>query len=355
MFSSSYGYFGGGYAGPPIEDDVATIDRIDFSNETTSAPGNNLTQEMSRIAAVSGGASYRISGSRTYGYFGGGQSPAESPSYLDTIDRIDFSNETTSAPTNNLPQARNGLAAVSSSSYGYFGGGYTTPPQTYYNTIDRIDFSNETTSPVTATLPQGRSTLAAVSSSSYGYFGGGFALPQVDTIDRIDFSNETTSAPTNNLPQARNSLAAVSSSSYGYFGGGFAPPFTPSYYKDTIDRIDFSNETTSPVTATLPQGRNGLGAVSSSSYGYFAGGGIGTEVDTIDRIDFSNETVSAPGNNLPQTKAFFGSTSSSSYGYLGGGQNNPNTIDRIDFSNETTSPVTATLPQGRSSLAAVSN
>ena len=165
----------------------------------------------------------------------------------------------------------------------------------------------------------------------------------------------TTSVPGDNLPQERNRLAAVSSSSYGYFGGGFAPPFTPSLFKDTIDRIDFSNETTSPVTATLSQGRNGLGAVSSSSYGYFAGGGTPTQVDTIDRIDFSNETVSAPGNNLPQTKAFFGSTSSSSYGYLGGGQTNPNTIDRIDFSNETTSPVTATLPEGRAALAAVSN
>ena len=38
--------------------------------------------------------------------------------------------------------------------------------------------------------------------ATYGYFGGGFAPPYVTTIDRIDFSNETT--PTgNNLPQPR--------------------------------------------------------------------------------------------------------------------------------------------------------
>ena len=46
---------------------------------------------------------------------------------LDTVDRIDFSNETTSAPGNELSQARSYLAAVSSSSYGYFGGGYIMP------------------------------------------------------------------------------------------------------------------------------------------------------------------------------------------------------------------------------------
>ncbi|AGH31792.1 hypothetical protein SWZG_00289 [Synechococcus phage S-SKS1] len=342
--SSSYGYFGGGRDLGLSPSYVNTVDRIDFSNETASAPGNNLPQVRAFLAGTS---------SNSYGYFGGGQSPAESPSTVNTIDRLDFSNETTSAPGNNLPQARYYLATVSNSSYGYFGGGLSPD-----FAIDRIDFSNETTSPVTATLPEGRFGLAAVSSSSYGYFGGGYATPFVGTVDRIDFSNETTSAPGNNLSQARSSLAAVSSSSYGYFGGGFAPP-----YADTIDRIDFSNETTSPVTDTLSQARRDLAAVSggaserikgSRTYGYFGGG---QTVNTIDRIDFSNETTSAPGDNLPQARSGLAAVSSSSYGYFAGGgtPTQVDTIDRIDFSNETTSPVTATLPQARSNLAAVSS
>ena len=96
-------------------------------------------------------------------HFGGGQNPAESPSYLDTIDRIDFSNETTSPVIATLPQARNGLAAVSSNSYGYFGGGYDGPNVLVENTLDRIDFSNETISPVTDNLSSAKSGLAAVS------------------------------------------------------------------------------------------------------------------------------------------------------------------------------------------------
>ena len=46
--SATYGYFGGGIA-PPT---VCTIERLDFSNETLSAPGNNLSQARYILAAV---------------------------------------------------------------------------------------------------------------------------------------------------------------------------------------------------------------------------------------------------------------------------------------------------------------
>ena len=45
--SATYGYFGGGFSA------ISTVDRIDFSNETTSAPGYNLTQDRDGLAAVS--------------------------------------------------------------------------------------------------------------------------------------------------------------------------------------------------------------------------------------------------------------------------------------------------------------
>jgi len=44
-----FGYFAGGVAPPQ----VCTIDRLDFSNETVAAPGNNLTQARTSLAAVS--------------------------------------------------------------------------------------------------------------------------------------------------------------------------------------------------------------------------------------------------------------------------------------------------------------
>jgi hypothetical protein len=71
-------------------------------------------------------------------------------------------------------------------------------------TIDRIDFSNETVSNPPASLTQARQLLAAVQNSSYGYFGGGTTFGvNFSTIDRIEFSTETVTAPAPKLTQAR--------------------------------------------------------------------------------------------------------------------------------------------------------
>ena len=332
---ATYGYFGGGVA-PPT---VATIDRIDFSNETTSVPGNNLPQARWGLAAVS---------SSSYGYFSGGYVS----DYVATIDRIDFSSETTSAPGNNLPQARIGLAAISNNFYGYFGGGEILP--TTVVTVDRIDFSSETTASIpSSNLSQARVYLAGTSSDLHGYFGAGYTpglTPNISTrIDRIDFSTETRSLPGNNLPQARYFLAATSSDSYGYFGGGTIPPQVA-----TVDRIDFINETTSAPGNNLPQGRTGLSATSSGLYGYFAGGYTApptTRVAIVDRIDFINETFSVPGNDLPQARnslaAVSGGASVSrangygTYGYHGGGFSNVTAteITKHDFSTNSFSDI----------------
>ena len=98
---AEFGYFGGGYF--PIVTYVCTIDRLDFSNETVSTPGNGITQERQRLATVS---------NSNYGYFGGGYFPG--PNYCSTIDRLDFSNETVAAPgAYELTQARRDLKGIS--------------------------------------------------------------------------------------------------------------------------------------------------------------------------------------------------------------------------------------------------
>ena len=98
-----------------------------------------------------------------------------------------------------------------SATYGYYGCG-VIPTPTIINTISRLDFSNETVSDPGKNLPAARSYLSATSSSSYGYFGGGFSPSFISTISRLDFSNETVSNPGKNLPTARRDLATVSNS-----------------------------------------------------------------------------------------------------------------------------------------------
>jgi hypothetical protein len=364
--NSSYGYFGGGYSQPATPDYISTIDRIDFSNETTSAPGNNLTEARNGLAGVSGGASYRLSGSKTYGYFAGGGaengSPPPSYNLNTTYARLNFSSETFAAVIYGIGytfnQYRRYLAAVSSSSYGYFGGGEGGPTVSTWSNQERLDFSNETFSRPDNYLPSGKYGLAGCSSSSYGYFGGGSPLTM--KIQRLDFSNETFSSPGNGLSQARTNLAATESNSYAYFAGGDTN-------ETTVDRLDFSNDTTT-VNNPMPYGRGGVAALSSNSYGYFGGGTSGTSAPNYTnitrRLDFSNHTFSAPNNLLlSQARADLAGTSSNSYGYFAGGDNHfpsPSpislcTIDRLDFSSETISVPGTGLPQPRQDHAAVSN
>jgi hypothetical protein len=338
--SGIYGYFAGGFDATATPTSLSKIDRIDFSNETISVPGTNLSLARYVLGSLS---------NSSYGYYAGGQAP---PPYVATIDRIDFTNETTSTPGNNLSQTKGYLEGISNNSYGYFGGGLGTPGPTVFATVERIDFSNETISSPGNNLPQARYALGATSNDSYGYFGGGATPAYVATVDRIDFANETTSAPSKNLPQSRGYMGATSSANYGYYGGGIRTPGPTTVA--TVDRIDFSTEIGSAPGNNLPQARYGLTATSNNNYGYYGGGFTSpppARHSTIDRVDFSNETTSAPGNNLSQIRS--GSTALSggasvtrangygTYGYHIGGWGPPAicNITRQDFSSNTFSDV----------------
>ena len=347
--SGIYGYFAGGFDATATPTSLSKIDRIDFSNETISVPGTNLSAARYVLGSLS---------NSSYGYYAGGQAP---PPYVATIDRIDFTNETTSTPGNDLSQTRGYLEGVSNNSYGYFGGGLGTGP-TVFATVERIDLFNETISSPGNNLPQARYALGATASDSYGYFGGGATPTYLATVDRIDFANETTSTPGKNLPQSRGYMGAASSANYGYYGGGLRTPGPTTVA--TVDRIDFSTEIGSAPGNNLPHTRYGLTATSNNNYGYFGGGFTSpppARHSTIDRVDFSNETTSAPGNNLSQIRS--GSTAISggasiarangygTYGYHAGGWGPPyqSSVTRHDFSSNTFSDV-GVLPGPRGNM-----
>jgi hypothetical protein len=222
---------------------ITTIDRIDFSNDSvTSSPRGTTNTGRKSDAATSGQArssSIRLAKTLGYGWFGGGSRFISITSQYQSVDRIDFSNDSaTASPRGPLGLARSGLAATGNSNYGWFGGspGLTT-------TVDRIDFSNDAaTASVRGSLSLARSSLVATGNSNYGWFGGGSdPTPAVlSTVDRIDFSNDSaTASPRGPLGLARSGLAATGNSNYGWFGGGSDP--TPAVLS-TVDRIDFSND-----------------------------------------------------------------------------------------------------------------
>jgi hypothetical protein len=337
--NATYGYFGGGYTGPPGIS--ATINRFNFSTDTLNLPGNNLPLAIARGATVT---------SNSFGYFGGGSYGGPG---ISVITRLDFSNETISDPGKNLSIGSRLLGGVTGISYGYFIGGSTPGSD---SRIQRLDFSNETTYIPGKNLPSGRSPVATVSSSLYGYVGSG----GTNLIAKIDFSTENISTPGNNLPNSRTSLSGVSSSSYGYFGGGYTWP--PAIVYNTITRLNFDTETISNNSSTLTGiSRAESATISNNSYGYFAGGFYSppyTYVSTITRLDFFTENTTNPGNNYPQNingiyamsggaSVYRNARGFGTYGYFGGGYSGTpqpppftkNLVCRLDFSTENFTPI----------------
>lgn len=191
-------------------------------------------------------------------------------------------------------------------------------------------------------------------SAIYGYYGGGITPPVLGTISRINFSNDTVTNATATIPGSYY-LAATSSAFYGYFAGGYNGVGNLS----TIARLDFSSEVVSLPGQNLPVARRSLKSISSSSYGYFAGGFTSVLLSSILRIDFSSETISDPGKNLPAVISDSSTISNSSYGYFGGGYgpgpSNYSSITKFDFLSETTSNIGKNLPTARRLLEAISS
>ena len=358
------GYFGGGWDGT---NNLASIDKVDYANDTATASVRSaLSVERRNLAAT---------GNSNFGYFGGGQNTPQ----LSIVDRIEYSSDTQSAvvrgPINSISIA---LAATGNSNFGYFGGGNPG-----LSTVDRIDYSNDTaTASVRGPLSQERRLLSATGNSNFGYFGGGLVPGSVSTVDRIDYSNDTQTASARGpLSQSKYNLKATGNSNFGYFGGGTGGG-------SIVDRIDYSNDTaTASVRGSLSQERASHAATGNSNFGYFGGGS-----SIVDRINYSNDTaIASVRGPLPVAKSLLAATSPlayggapiyftnplpqvfqdqiefddsntldlpfkrvlGSYGYYAGSQGVYSKIDRLDFANDTdTSSFRGDLSVGTGQLAA---
>jgi len=367
--NSNYGWFGGGYTVTLPFFGLSTIDRIDFSNDATTASSRGLLNTN-----INGRQYLAATGNFNYGWFGGGvHNPSPTPVFVATVDRIDFSNDSASVlGRGSLSLVKGSLTATGNSNYGWFGGGYG-PASAYYSTVERIDFANDSTSlsirgPLSSTRYSSGATsgqakgpaIKLQKAGNYGWFGGGFPGPSgLSTVDRIDFSNDLNTATTRGLlSAARYRLAATGNSNYGWFGGGGTGITN---FFSTVDRIDFSNDSVSASPrGPLSQQRNGLAATGNSNYGWFAGGGIApgsptpTTVLTTDRIDFSNDSVSASrrATSILNPKTYLAATGNFNYGWFAGGATDlypsvitSSIIERMDFSND------SRLTRGRLSAA----
>jgi hypothetical protein len=297
--TAPFGYFGGG-ASPSV---VSTVDRVSYTDDTTTALIRGpLTLSRSNLASA---------GNSNFGYFIGGLIPGTpAATTVSTVDRLDYSNDSNTASTRgNLLVADSDFAATGTSTFAYIAGSRGGTSTTLY----RIDYTNDFVN-VTArgTLSGARRYNATVTSPNFGYFSGNSTVVQ-SLVDRLDYSTDTTTTTVRGpLSQARFSLSGTSTDNFGYYGGGSTPSIV-----SRVDRVDFATDTnTASIRGPLSSVRTQAGSTGSSSFGYFAGGSVPGLVSSVNRVDYSNDTqvASVRGTTLTTSRNLSGGVSSQAYG-----------------------------------------
>ena len=336
--NSNYGYIAGGYKDYSA---VCTIDRIDFSSETVSLPGPSLTQARGYLAAVSGrqtkkrqtkdATNTNVGG---YGFYYLGGYPAGSSPGQGNI--VDYATETRTTKSE-LSTGYDEGSGFTTQQYGYHMGANTT-------VVKRYDFLNDTVNDNPA-LPssvygQGSST------SNYGYICNSNNTPNLDG-NKYDFSAETLSIVPDMISVTRFGFGngCFTSSRYVHFTGGpSSPPASGANYTH-MDRLEFATETRSPLNAGGPTKfqKHSVAGCRSNDYGYRMGGNPGY-LNTVDKIEFENDTISDAGTFSPLGRLNGALAVSKNYGYycMGSytvGGPSPgwrrNRMDRYDFSTST--------------------
>jgi len=269
----------------------------------------------------------------SYGYFSGGV-----PFPISSIDRIDYSNDTSTASVRGrLSVARYQHSATGNSNFGYHIAGNIAVPSVITTTIDRLDYSNDNATCIVrgnTTAGGSARSFGATGNSNFGYIGN---WPYTSTTNRIDYSNDNLTASVRGpLSSSKGYTAATGNSNFGYFGGGAFFPGTIIY--STVDRIDYSNDLArTSVRGPLSSASGyGITATGNSNFGYFGNGFTTTTVSTVERIDYSNDTSTASVRGpLSLTRRYISATGNSNFGYFGGGFPGLfSRVDRIDYSND---------------------
>jgi hypothetical protein len=324
-----------------------SVRKLDIASlDTTGAQyGANLTYVASnaRFEWVSG--AYSIpggggsSGPYAYGTVEGyalGASIPTAPLYrIDTVQTISFTSDISAVDTAELTYAQALGCGVSSETTGYTLGGYSAPSGGN-DIIQKYTFSSSTASVSTATLSGNRTQTGSTGSMSTtnGYVAGG--SPNIDIIEKIAFATDTNGVDIGELIAGKSDTAQLSSDISGYVAGGGSPsvetlqkyPFTSdspaidigelawqyvkyatghssatngytaggngAIYaagaKDVITKFTYSSDSPATDIAELAIGREQAGGLSSSTFGYVAGGQTPAATDSIEKFSFSSDS-----------------------------------------------------------------
>ncbi len=285
--------------------------------------------------------------SLTKGYWSGGFTSGVT--IVNEIDGIDFASDTGVNPTAALTQGRQDHACVSYNYVAITGRGYFSGGGQDSTRIDGIDFAQEVALYLTAALGTGRVTAMGVSSATSGYTCGGINTQTTglnyNLIDKLIFSIESNSVLSATLALARNGGAGVQSATKGYIAGGLSNSING---VQEIDGIDFTtNAAINPSTAVT--GGYYQAGTSSSLAGYIHIGRTtgGSDTTQVDKLTFASESIAQNSGTLSYAR--FGSTGvqSPTRGYYAGSTGANVSIDGIRYDTDAGITTSAVLAQTR--------
>jgi hypothetical protein len=187
-----------------------------------------------------------------------------------------------------------------------------------------------------------------------------------DTVAKLTYSTEARTVLSASMSNDRYETAGFSNSgTAGYVGGGYGTAYGSNQgLLQSIDKFTFSNDSRSTLSATITMGGNFgrygcMGFANSGTAGYVAGGGFMPRTDIIDKITFSNDSKSTLSATLSGSTWDHGAgwENKNTAGYVGGGAAHTDTtaIDKLAYSNESVSTLTATLSVQRERCAGLGN
>ncbi len=267
------------------------------------------------------------------GYSVGGYNA--SGTIVNSISAVDYKTESCYTPSVYLTNNRSNLTGLSSPNVGLVCGGYDSVNSSYVNDIDGIQFSSETSIPISSVLGSSISGAGPLNGPTVGYLwsgGYGSGIPTVSqSTTGVNFSTYSSGVYTTRVAVARSYSAGVSSDTVGYgLGGGVSTE---------IDGLTFSTITSLNPAATLPSARHAGTGVDNTISGYHMGGSNSSAEtggqNSIYGFEIAGAYTFSVSATLLVRRAFGTAANSTSAGFIMGGTfidgSRLNTIEKFSF------------------------
>ena len=291
------------------------------SNKPELYDGNQWTElQISNVGLGTAGDT----GPGARGVWGGG---SNAPGAVTTIDYINISSGGTAQPFGDLPTARRGNAAFSSSTRGVFAGGYN--PNT--NEMKYITFSSTGTVQTFGTLSGNRGIMPGLSNSTRGMVAGGYVSSNFDIIEYVTIASTGNMVDFNDLITAKRAAAACASPTRGVIVGGVEASIV-----NTIEFITISTLGKAQDFGDLPEvGRFDSNGCSNATRGLVGGGHPGTATNRIEYLTIATTGNAQNFGDLSQVRFQCSPVSSPTRGVFGGGENgaspSPSFYTTVDY------------------------